>query len=226
MTPERLAKLRATLDRRQPDLTVLADYVHKPHNIAAIIRTCDAVGIGNVQLAMGDRDQRRFKTASGTALGSDRWVNVSLKEDIASSVKALQADGVQVVAAHLDSRAVSYREVDYTTPTALLLGAEKDGVSESIAKLVDQPIIIPMMGMVQSFNVSVAAAIILSEAQHQRDQAGLYGHRRLDEETYQRTLFCWAHPKVADYCDRHQVAYPSMDEDGNLDPEFLARYRQ
>ena len=83
--------------------------------------------------------------------------------------------------------------------------------------------IIPALSIVV---VSVAAAIILSEAQHQRDQAGLYGHRRLDEETYQRTLFCWAHPKVADYCDRHQVAYPSMHEDGNLDPEFLARYRQ
>lgn len=226
MTPERLAKLRATLDRRQPDLTVLADYVHKPHNIAAIVRTCDAVGIGEVQLAMGERDQRRFKTASGTALGSDRWVDVSLRDDIAGSVEALQAQGVQVVAAHLDERAVPYREVDYTRPTALLLGAEKNGVSDAVAKQVDQPIIIPMMGMVQSFNVSVAAAIILSEAQHQRALAGLYDHCRLERAQYERTLFRWAHPKVANYCDRHGVDYPSMDEDGTLDPEFLARYRQ
>lgn len=226
MTPERLAKLRATLDRRQPDLTVLADYVHKPHNVAAIIRTCDAVGIGEVQLAMGDFDKKRFRTKSGTALGSDRWVNVTLKDSIGDSVKALQADGVQVVAAHLSDRAVSYREVDYTKPTALLLGAEKDGVSDEIAELVDQPIIIPMMGMVQSFNVSVAAAIILSEAQHQRDKAGLYDSCRLDKETYDTTLFCWAHARVADYCNRHELDYPSMDEDGNLDPEFLARYRQ
>ncbi len=225
MTPERLAKLRATLDRRQPDLTVLADYVHKPHNIAAIIRTCDAVGIGQVQLAMGERDKKRFKTASGTALGSDRWVDVSLQDDIADSVNELQAQGVQVVAAHLSPRAVHYRDVDYTQPTALLLGAEKNGVSESIAAQVDQPIIIPMMGMVQSFNVSVAAAIILSEAQHQRERAGLYQHRRLDDAHYRTTLFCWAHPKVAAYCDRNELAYPTMDDDGNLDPEFLARYR-
>lgn len=225
MTPERLAKLRATLDRRQPDLTVLADYVHKPHNIAAIIRTCDAVGIGEVQLAMGSRDQHRFKKKSGTALGSERWVNVKLQDDIADSVKALQAEGMQVVAAHLSPKAIHYREVDYSKPTALLLGAEKMGVSDAIAELVDQPITIPMMGMVQSFNVSVAAAIILSEAQHQREKAGLYEQPRLDAEVYNVTLFRWAHPRVAEYCDRHQIAYPVMDDEGNLDPEFLARYR-
>jgi len=226
VTPERLAKLRATLDRRQPDLTVLADYVHKPHNIAAIIRTCDAVGIGEVQLAMRERDQHRFRTKSGTALGSDRWVDVSLHDDIGDSVKTLQGNGMQVVAAHLSPRAVHYREVDYTKPTALLLGAEKHGVSDDIAELVDQPIIIPMMGMVQSFNVSVAAAIILSEAQHQREKAGLYDSCRLDDKNYTRTLFCWAHARVADYCERHEIPYPDMDDDGNLDPEFLERYRQ
>ncbi len=225
MTPERLAKLRATLDRRQPDLSVLADYVHKPHNIAAIIRTCDAVGIGQVELAMGERDKQRFKTASGTALGSDRWVNVTLKDEIAASVRELQANGVQVVAAHLTPRAIHYREVDYCKPTALLLGAEKYGVNDVVADMVDQPIVIPMMGMVQSFNVSVAAAIILSEAQHQREKAGLYASCRLDAEVYRTTLFSWAHPKVADYCQRNALAYPKMDEEGNLDPEFLARYR-
>ena len=225
MTPERLAKLRATLDRRQPDLTVLADYVHKPHNIAAIVRTCDAVGIGEIQLAMGERDKRRFKSKSGTSLGSDRWVEVHLKDDISDSIKALQASGTQVVAAHLSDRAVHYRAVDYTKPTALLLGAEKDGVSEAIAELVDQPITIPMMGMVQSFNVSVAAAIILSEAQDQREKAGLYDTCRLPSEEYTRTLFCWAYPKYANYCDRHEVKYPAMDEHGELDPEFLANYR-
>jgi len=226
VTPERLAKLRATLDRRQPDLSVLADYVHKPHNIAAIIRTCDAVGIGNVQLAMGDRDKQRFKTASGTALGSDRWVDVQLHDDIASTVDSMQAQGVQVVAAHLSPKAVSYREVDYTKPTALLLGAEKNGVSDVIAEQVDQPIIIPMMGMVQSFNVSVAAAIILSEAQHQREKAGMYDARSLDQKTFDTTLFCWANPRVADYCDRKGIPYPTMDEDGNIDPAFLQSYRQ
>lgn len=225
MTPERLAKLRATLDRRQPDFTVLADYVHKPHNIAAIVRTCDAVGIGSVQLAMGERDQRRFKTASGTALGSDRWVDISLHDTITNSVTALQAKGFHVIAAHLSPQAVHYREVDYTQPTALLLGAEKYGISDSMAELVDQPVTIPMMGMVQSFNVSVAAAIILSEAQCQREQSGLYKTRRLDNDTYNKTLFCWAHPRVAHYCDRHDMPYPTMDDAGHVDPEFLERYR-
>lgn len=225
MTPERLAKLRATLDRRQPDLTVLADYVHKQHNIAAIIRTCDAVGIGEVQLSMGERDRRRFKSASGTALGSDRWVEVSLHDTIDDSVKKLQAEGMQVVAAHLSPHAVHYREVDYCKPTALLLGAEKFGVSESVAELVDQPIIIPMMGMVQSFNVSVAAAIILSEAQSQRERAGLYQHQRLDQQSYDYTLFRWSQPRIAAYCEHNDIPYPEMDDNGNIDPEFLAKHR-
>ena len=216
MTPERFARLRAVLDRRQPDLTVLADFVHKPHNISAIIRSCDAFGVADVHLAMAESDRSSFRASKAAAQGAEKWVNVTLHEHISDSIGALQGDGYQVCAAHLSERARPYREIDYTRPTAILLGAEKDGVSAAVAEQVDHHIIVPMVGMVESFNVSVAAAIILSEAHNQRRDAGHYDNPRLDPERYATTLFRWAHPKIAKMLDQRGEPYPALGEDGDI----------
>lgn len=214
MTPERLAKLRGILDKRQPDLTVITDYVHKGRNLSAIVRTADAVGIGKVHSVIGDKDYRSFR---GTALGSHRWVEVHRHRELPKPVSQLKSEGFQIVAAHLSSAAVDFHDVDYTRPTALLLGAEKVGVSEQGIALADVHVIVPMVGMVESFNVSVAAGIILSEARHQRQQAGCYDTQRLDQETYDRLFFEWAHPKVRDFCVRHQLEYPALRDDGEIE---------
>ena len=214
MTPERLEKLRGILDKRQPDLTVITDYVHKGRNLSAIVRTADAVGIGTVHSVIGDKDYRSFR---GTALGSHRWVEVHRYRELSKPVAQLKAQGLQIVAAHLSSTAVDFHDVDYTRPTAILMGAEKVGVSEQGIALADIHVTVPMVGMVESFNVSVAAGIILSEARHQRQQAGYYDQRRLDQETYDRLFFEWAHPKVRDFCIRHQLDYPPLREDGEID---------
>ena len=108
MTPERHARLRATLDRRQPDLSVIMDGVHKPHNIAAIVRTCDAVGILDVHAALPD-NLARFP--AGTALGSQRWVNIHYHEDGGDAIRRVRDQGMQVLAAHFSDRAVPYREL-------------------------------------------------------------------------------------------------------------------
>ncbi len=204
------------LDRRQPDLTVLADFVHKPHNISAIIRSCDAFGVSDVHLAMAESDRSHFRASKAAAQGAEKWVNVTLHDHISDSISALQADGYQVCAAHLSDRAVPYRDVDYTRPTAILLGAEKDGVSDRVADLVDHHIIVPMVGMVESFNVSVAAAIILSEAHNQREAAGYYQTPRIDPKRYEQTLFRWAHPKIAKMLDAAGEPYPALNEDGDI----------
>ncbi|MEM6985132.1 MAG: tRNA (guanosine(18)-2'-O)-methyltransferase TrmH [Pseudomonadota bacterium] len=216
MTPERFARLRAVLDRRQPDLTVLADYVHKPHNISAIIRSCDAFGVAEVHLAMSDSDRTTFRAAKGAAQGAEKWVDITLHEHIGGAIEDLQQREFQVCAAHLSARAVSYREIDFCRPTAVLLGAEKDGVSEAVAEQVDQHIVVPMVGMVESFNVSVAAAIILSEAHNQRRSAGYFDTARLDTDRYARTLFRWAHPKVAALLDERGEPYPALDDEGSI----------
>ena len=214
MTPERYQRLRVVLDRRQPDLTVITDNVHKGRNLSAIVRTADAAGIAEMHAVIDDKDYKAFR---GTAMGSHSWVAVRRHRDIAALITGLQGDGYQVLAAHLDADSVDYRQPDYTRPTAILLGAEKRGVSAEACALADAHITIPMMGMVQSYNVSVAAGIILSEAQYQRDQQGLYDRPRLDEQTYRQTLFEWAHPQVRDFCRENGLEYPALrEEDGEI----------
>lgn len=210
MTPERYLKLRQTLDRRQPDLTVLAEQIHKPRNIAALVRTGDAVGMHELHMVWPWDKHRPY---SGTAMGSDRWVNIQRHESLRDGISHLQDQSYQVYAAHLSKEAVDFREVDYTRPCAILVGNEKQGVSDEAAELVDRHIIIPMMGMVESFNVSVAAAIILSEAQRQRQSAGMYDRPRLDRHEYERTFFRWAHPNIAKYCHEHELDYPPVSPD-------------
>lgn len=214
MTPERIARLRAVLDKRQPDLSVVTDYVHKGRNLAAIIRTADAVGVSDVHCVIGDKQYRSFR---GTAMGSHSWVDVHRHHDLTDPVAQLKGKGFQIVAAHLSSQARDFREVDYTQPTALLLGNEKAGVSDEGKQLADVHITIPMVGMVESFNVSVAAGIILSEALRQRQQAGFYQQQRIDTESYERLFFEWGHPKVRDFCLANKLAYPRLREDGEID---------
>jgi tRNA (guanosine-2'-O-)-methyltransferase len=214
MTPERYQKLRRTLDLRQPDLTLLTDQIHKPRNIAALVRTSDAVGIHELNMVW-NKDQHR--PYSGTAMGSDRWVNIVRHESMNGAIDTLHSKGYQVYAAHLSTEAVDYRSVDYTKPCAILMGNEKKGVSELAASKVDRHIVIPMMGMVESFNVSVAAAIILAEAQRQRQIAGSYSRVCLKKDDYQSTLFRWAHPEVAKYCNNKNIPYPAVREsDGEI----------
>lgn len=225
MTPERIEKLRQVLARRQPDLTVLTDYVHKGRNLSAIIRTADAVGIGEVHCVIGDGDYKRFL---GTAKGSHRWVEVQRYKQLQEPVSLLKAQGFQIVAAHLSPTAVDFHEVDYTKPTALLLGAERTGISEEAEAIADVHITVPMVGMVESFNVSVAAGIILTEARHQRQQAGLYNQQRIDQASYERLFFEWGHPQVRDYCQQNGLAYPPLREDGEIDnpSAWYARVRE
>jgi len=121
---------------------------------------------------------------------------------------------MKVYAAHLSEVAVDYRAVDFTQPCCLLLGAEKEGVSAEGAELADGHVIIPMFGLGASLNVSVAAAVILFEAQRQRLAAGLYEQPRLPEAEIRRTLVEWLHPRIAERCRNEGRPYPELDEDG------------
>ncbi|MCS7194185.1 MAG: tRNA (guanosine(18)-2'-O)-methyltransferase TrmH [Meiothermus sp.] len=199
MTPERLARMRAVLDKRQPDLTVLMERVHKPHNFSAILRSCDAVGVleahavpakhGLPEVEEGlELGGKTHLETSGSAI---KWIGLKVHEDTPSALAYLKAQGFQVLAAHLSEQAVDYREADYTQPTCILLGTEKWGVSPEAAALADGHVRIPMLGMVQSLNVSVAAAVILFEAQRQRLKAGFYDRVRLTPEQYAAVLEGW-----------------------------------
>lgn len=211
------------LATRQPDLTVCLEQVHKPHNVSAIIRTADAVGVHQVHAVW---PTSRMRTLVSSAAGSNSWVNVKTHRTICDAVTHLKDQGMQILATHLSARAVDFREVDYTRPTCVLLGQEKTGITEEALALADQDIIIPMIGMVQSLNVSVASALILYEAQRQRHNAGMYlrTHSALDEEEQQRLLFEGGYPVLANVAKRKGLPRPQIDQQGQVvaDAEWWA----
>lgn len=213
MTPARAAKIRQVLDARQPDLTVLLDEVHKGRNLAAIVRSCDATGIGELHSVIPSEGYRPFK---GTASGSHQWVNVIRHQTAEQAVAHLHERGFQLVTAHPSDSSVDYRDCDYTQPTALVMGAELHGVSNTLLAKADKHVTVPMVGMVASLNVSVATAIILAEAQYQRQRAGFYGQRRIADDQWQQLFFKWAYPRFAAFCETKKVPYPPLDDEGYI----------
>ncbi len=213
MTPERCARLDAVLARRQPDLTVFAENLHKPRNFSALVRDCDAVGINEMHVLPGEGNLR---THWKTSQGAEKWMCIRTHENPEEAAYYLKSKGFQLVAAHLDEAAIDYREVDYTRAVAVVLGTELFGVSDTTLAYVDQQISIPMMGVSQSLNVSVACAVVLYEAQRQRQAAGMYDNCRLDEKVLTRQRFEWLHPVLAEYCQRHDLDYPTLNAAGDL----------
>jgi len=213
MTPERLARLKAALDRRQPDLTVVMDQVNKPHNLSAILRSADAVGVPEVHAVW---PTMLMKMAAAAAKGSHDWMAVTTHPELAPCIDRLKGQGMQILATHLDDTAVDYREIDYTRPTAIMLGQEKYGLPAESLALADRRIVIPMYGMVQSLNVSVAAALILYEAQRQRALAGMYEQPKMAAEMRSRLLFQGCHPQLYKRCRLKGLPLPVVDDDGTV----------
>jgi tRNA (guanosine-2'-O-)-methyltransferase len=212
-TPKRFHRLRAVLDRRQPDLTVLLEDVQVPRNLAAILRSCDAVGVLEAHAVWPGGRLKISRPASG---GNRKWLPVRKHRTLAKALAHLKDRGLRVLAAHPTPDAIPFREVDFTLPTALLLGNEDDGLTPEALAGADAVVTIPMEGMGTSLNVSVAAALMLFEAQRQRRAAGLYDQPRVDPERYDRLLFEWVHPGIAAQCRRRGVAYPEMGVDGEI----------
>jgi len=213
MTAERVARLDSVLARRQPDLTVFAENLHKPKNFSAMVRNCDAAGINEMHVLPRESNLRKHWR---TSQGAEKWMYIKTHSSAEEACTYLKSEGFLLVAAHLSETAVDYKNVDYTQPIAIVLGTELFGVSETTLSYVDQQISIPMMGVTQSLNVSVACAIVLYEAQRQRQAAGMYDHCRLEEKSLARQRFEWLHPVLTDYCQRHGLQYPALDESGDL----------
>lgn len=203
------------LATRQPDLTVCLEEVHKPHNVSAIIRTADAVGIHQIHAIW---PTPAMYTRLSSAAGSNSWVQAKTHSHITDAITHLKSQGMQILATHLSDKAVDFREIDYTRPTCILMGQEKTGISKEALAMADKDIIIPMIGMVQSLNVSVASALILYEAQRQRQNAGMYQRTQslLSEDEQQRLLFEGGYPVLAQVAKRKGLPQPYIDEQGQV----------
>jgi len=193
---KRIARIEQILRHKQPDLQLFCDNVHMSQNISAILRSCDGAGVLYFHYAVNDdRCLRIHKTITQ---GAHRWVEhqrIDTAEKVAF-LKEKQKEGYQVVVTHLDESSVSFRDIDYTKPTMIVMGNEKDGVSDEILALADKRVIIPMVGMVQSLNVSVASALLLFEAQRQREEAGFFQTPRLSPKEQERIKKLWLHRDV------------------------------
>ncbi len=213
MTKERYQKIVAMLRRRQKDLTVIMEGVHKPHNLAAIARTCDAVGISDIHAVT---HKKELGIKKGVAMGSNRWLDMHLHATTAEITGRLKQEGFQIIAADFNEHAQDYRRVDYTRPTALVVGQELFGVSDDTLALADHAIFIPMKGMVQSLNVSVATAIVLYEAHNQREAAGMYDRPSRDSQAFRQILFEKCYPEQAEKYRKRGEAYPELDGEGQI----------
>ena len=213
MSPERFEKIKDVLNKRQPDITVILDNVHKPHNIAAILRSCDATGIGNIHsTSKNSKIELNLKAASG----SNHWVNVNFHNQLSELYKSLSEKKYNIFVANNSENAIDYREVNYTSKTAIVLGAELDGVSDDSLSFADKEIKVPIVGMVESLNVSVTNAVILYEIQRQRKKAGLYDTRRLEINEYDKLLFEFSYPQIASILQNKGSSYPKLDGHGQI----------
>lgn len=172
LTTARKERLQSVLDKRQPDLTLVLNNIHDPHNVSAILRSCDAFGVFGVHLYYTTES---FPALASSSSGSaKKWVERTRHRDAGAMVASLRSQGMQIVGTGFGPSAKPVMEVDFTRPTAVVLGNEHRGMDADVRQHVPDEIYIPMFGMVQSLNVSVAAATILYEAMRQRRAAGMY----------------------------------------------------
>jgi tRNA (guanosine-2'-O-)-methyltransferase len=179
MTPERFNKLNEVLKKRQPDLTVVLENVFDPHNISAVMRTCDAVGVQEIFI-LNNRIPRHKKWGARSSSSAAKWLTIHQFQDPAACFKELRLRYDKILTTHLSSDASSLYELDLTQRVALVFGNEHSGVSEEIRALADGNFIIPQAGIIQSLNISVACAVTLYEAYRQKELAGHYQRKDMD----------------------------------------------
>ncbi|MFT3844583.1 MAG: RNA methyltransferase [Lacibacter sp.] len=190
MTPERKERLLSVLNKRQPDLTVVLENVFDPHNISAVMRTCDAVGIQEIYV-LTNKIPRHKKWGARSSSSAAKWLTVHQYSDAEECFRAVRKKYSKIYTTHLSSDAVSLYEINFTQSVALVFGNEHAGVSEEIRALADGNFLIPQMGIIQSLNISVACAVSIYEALRQKTLAGHYQKQRLDNPTYHQLLNEW-----------------------------------
>lgn len=179
------------LDKRQPDLTVLLENVFDPHNIAAVLRTCDAVGIVE-SFAITDRIPHRKAWGFRSSRSASKWVKLHYFEDRETCLTQIRARYDRVLGAAIGADIPSIYDATFTGSAALVFGNEKYGLSPEMMEACDGFFHIPQQGMIHSLNISVACAVTLYEAMRQRSLAGMYDRPSLQETDRRRMFLEWS----------------------------------
>jgi len=187
--PERIEKISRALRRRQPTLAVVLENIHDPHNVSAILRSCDAVGVLKVHLLYSIDP---FPDVANTpSVGAHKWLEFERHDSVASCFDRLHSGGFQILATRIDPNAKPLYDYDLTQPTAFVMGNEHRGISDEVATLANGLLYIPMMGLAESLNVSVASAVCLFEALRQRSDEGMYAAPQLSPEALRSKEIEW-----------------------------------
>ena len=190
MTSQRKSRIELVLWHRQSDLAIVLENVFDPHNISAVMRSCDAVGVQEIYV-LNTKIPRHKKWGSRSSSSAAKWLTVHQFDDAEMCISTLRKRYNRILTTHLSSDAVSLYKLDLTKSTALVFGNEHAGVSDEIRTLCDGNFIIPQVGMIQSLNISVACAVSLYEAFRQKQAAGHYDGPKLSEEECQSLATLW-----------------------------------
>jgi len=189
-TENRTKKIKKVVAFKQPALTVVIEDVHDPHNVSAILRSCDAVGVIDVHLVYVN--ETFPKMGKKSSAGTRKWINRYEYNNIDECFSKLKDDGFTICTTHMAKDSISLYDIDFSTKKiAIVIGNEHRGVSERAVELSDINYLIPMYGMVQSLNVSVATAVSLYEASRQLSAAGKYDKQQFSDVTYKNTVDAW-----------------------------------
>ena len=190
MTPQRSEKLLKVLQKRQANLTVVLENVQDPHNISAVMRTCDAVGIQDIYVVT-TKIPRHKKWGYKSSSSALKWLTIHKFDSIEECVKELRKKYSKILTTHLSSDAISLHDINFTDSVALVFGNEHAGVSEEFREVADGNFIIPQMGIIQSLNISVACAVSIYEAMRQKMKAGHYEKASLPPAQMDALLQQW-----------------------------------
>ena len=190
MTPERRAKLESVLSKRQNDITIVLENVFDPHNISAVMRTCDAVGVQDIYV-LNTKIPRHKKWGAKSSSSAAKWLTVHQFDNADECFAELRKNYSKILTTHLSSDALNLYEIDLTQAVALVFGNEHSGVSEEIRGLADGNFIIPQTGIIRSLNISVACAVTLYEAYRQKNLAGHYDNPRFNGAVLKGLMEKW-----------------------------------
>lgn len=188
-TSERIERVRRVLAHRQADVRVVLENVTNAHNASAVMRTCDAAGVPALDLISPNPELVRPNKSISTR--ADKWLEIAVHATSAACLEPLKKAGYEILATHLRKDSVLYTDIDFAKPIALVFGSESEGISDQALAYADKVVRIPMLGMVQSLNLSVSVAVMLYEALRQRMLKG-YGERsRLPAADFERLQAKW-----------------------------------
>ena len=190
MTPERTERLIGVLNNRQQNITVVLENVFDPHNISAVMRTCDAIGIQDIYILNTDIPRHK-KWGEKSSSSASKWLTIHQFTEIDTCFTELRKRYEKIYLTHLASNSQSLYNLDLTESVALVFGNEHSGVSNELISRCDGNFIIPQVGIIKSLNISVACAVSLYEAYRQKSLAGHYNTRQLNEENFSKLKREW-----------------------------------